>query len=185
MLRRNRSDNEAERQKPTRHHAIWLQRAYARGLLSLGSNQRSARFNPHNIAGILAVRQEFGSKVPQVAVFDTAFHQRIPEPAYLYAIPYRFYQQYRIRRYGFHGTMSLSVSRSEPEANRRPLPPLLYSEAASVCSEVTAIKIHFAHPEKGFNSINEVINRMLLWRSKFYSPLMITSPEFTCRTRTT
>ncbi|HEX7361111.1 MAG TPA: acetate kinase [Bryobacteraceae bacterium] len=66
--------------------------------------------NPHNIAGILAVRQEFGSKVPQVAVFDTAFHQRIPEPAYLYAIPYRFYQRYRIRRYGFHGTSHRYVS---------------------------------------------------------------------------
>lgn len=66
--------------------------------------------NPHNIAGIVAVQQQLGSKVPQVAVFDTAFHQRIPERAYLYAIPYRFYQRYRIRRYGFHGTSHRYVS---------------------------------------------------------------------------
>jgi acetate kinase len=66
--------------------------------------------NPHNIAGILTVQRELGSKVPQVAVFETAFHQRIPERAYLYAIPYRFYQQYRIRRYGFHGTSHRYVS---------------------------------------------------------------------------
>ncbi len=60
--------------------------------------------NPNNIAGILATRAALGEKVPQVAVFDTAFHHRIPEHAYLYAIPYHFYQRYRIRRYGFHGT---------------------------------------------------------------------------------
>ena len=60
--------------------------------------------NPNNIKGILAARQVFGPKVPQVAVFDTSFHQSIPEHAYLYAIPYHLYRRHRIRRYGFHGT---------------------------------------------------------------------------------
>lgn len=60
--------------------------------------------NPNNIKGIEAVRQLLGEKVPQVAVFDTAFHQSIPEHAYLYALPYHLYRRYRLRRYGFHGT---------------------------------------------------------------------------------
>jgi acetate kinase len=60
--------------------------------------------NPINLQGIHAARKLFGAKTPQVAVFDTSFHQTLPEHAYLYAIPYRFYEQQRIRRYGFHGT---------------------------------------------------------------------------------
>jgi acetate kinase len=60
--------------------------------------------NPENLKGILAVRQLLGEEVPQVAVFDTAFHHSLPECAYVYAIPYEFYQRHRIRRYGFHGT---------------------------------------------------------------------------------
>ena len=60
--------------------------------------------NPNNIKGIRAVREVFGRQIPQVAVFDTAFHHALPEHAYLYAIPYHFYLRYRVRRYGFHGT---------------------------------------------------------------------------------
>ncbi len=60
--------------------------------------------NPGNIKGILAARELLGTGLPQVAVFDTAFHQTLPEAAYLYAIPYQFYRRHRIRRYGFHGT---------------------------------------------------------------------------------
>jgi acetate kinase len=60
--------------------------------------------NPTNIKGIQAARDVFGAGLPQVAVFDTAFHQTLPEQAYLYAIPYQLYRRYRIRRYGFHGT---------------------------------------------------------------------------------
>jgi len=59
--------------------------------------------NPHNLKGIAAVRETLGD-VPQVAVFDTAFHQTLPAHAYLYAIPYSLYRRYRVRRYGFHGT---------------------------------------------------------------------------------
>lgn len=60
--------------------------------------------NPTNIKGILAARDVFGAGLPQVAVFDTAFHQTLPEHAYLYAIPYQLYRRHRVRRYGFHGT---------------------------------------------------------------------------------
>jgi acetate kinase len=60
--------------------------------------------NPANIKGIAAARELFGEGLPQVAVFDTAFHQTLPDHAYLYAVPYQLYRRYRIRRYGFHGT---------------------------------------------------------------------------------
>ena len=60
--------------------------------------------NPANIQGIVAARRALGVALPQVAVFDTAFHQTLPEHAYLYALPYQLYRRHRIRRYGFHGT---------------------------------------------------------------------------------
>jgi acetate kinase len=60
--------------------------------------------NPDNVRCIQAARRIFGPKVPQVAVFDTAFHHTLPEKAYLYALPYHLYRRHRIRRYGFHGT---------------------------------------------------------------------------------
>ncbi|HVF56137.1 MAG TPA: acetate kinase [Pyrinomonadaceae bacterium] len=60
--------------------------------------------NPANIRGIQAAREVFGAGLAQAAVFDTAFHQTLPDYAYLYALPYQWYRRHRIRRYGFHGT---------------------------------------------------------------------------------
>lgn len=60
--------------------------------------------NPANIKGIVAAREVFGAGLAQAAVFDTAFHQTLPDHAYLYALPYQLYRRHRIRRYGFHGT---------------------------------------------------------------------------------
>jgi acetate kinase len=60
--------------------------------------------NPANVQGIQAARTTFGRGLPQAAVFDTAFHQTLPDTAYLYAIPYQLYRRHKIRRYGFHGT---------------------------------------------------------------------------------
>jgi acetate kinase len=60
--------------------------------------------NPNNIKCITAAREILGKDIPQVAVFDTAFHHTIPEQAYLYAVPYHLYRRHRVRRYGFHGT---------------------------------------------------------------------------------
>ena len=65
--------------------------------------------NPANIIGIEACEKVMPN-VPQVAVFDTAFHQTMPEEAYLYGIPYEYYEKYKIRRYGFHGTSHNYVS---------------------------------------------------------------------------
>lgn len=59
--------------------------------------------NPANLKGIISVEQ-FLPNVPQVAVFDTSFHQTMPDYAYVYAIPYELYEKYRIRKYGYHGT---------------------------------------------------------------------------------
>ncbi len=66
--------------------------------------------NPPNLAGIKAIN-ELLPEVPQVAVFDTAFHQTMPDYAYMYAIPYSLYKKYGIRRYGFHGTSHRYVSK--------------------------------------------------------------------------
>ncbi len=66
--------------------------------------------NPHNLRGIDAARAALGDGVPQVAVFDTAFHHSLPEHAYLYAIPYPLYRRHRVRRYGFHGTSHRSIA---------------------------------------------------------------------------
>jgi acetate kinase len=64
--------------------------------------------NPHHVRGIVAC-QELLPDVPQVAVFDTAFHQTMPAEAYIYALPYVLYVRHRIRRYGFHGTSHFYV----------------------------------------------------------------------------
>ncbi|GAM10675.1 acetate kinase [Geobacter sp. OR-1] len=66
--------------------------------------------NPPNIAGIEAA-QALLPNVPHVAIFDTAFHQTMPEHAYLYPLPYDWYEKYGVRRYGFHGTSHLYVSK--------------------------------------------------------------------------
>jgi len=65
--------------------------------------------NPANLLGIKAVSEVLPA-VPQVGVFDTAFHQSMPSYAYMYALPYEYYEKYRIRRYGFHGTSHKYVS---------------------------------------------------------------------------
>ena len=66
--------------------------------------------NPPNLAGIRAVKELMGD-IPQVGVFDTAFHQTMPEVAFVYGIPYSLYEKYAIRRYGFHGTSHRYVSK--------------------------------------------------------------------------
>ena len=70
--------------------------------------------NPANLTGIKAC-QEIMKGVPQVAVFDTGFHQTMPDYAYMYALPYEYYEKYGIRRYGFHGTSHRFVSKKAIE----------------------------------------------------------------------
>ncbi|MDY6894323.1 MAG: acetate kinase [Thermotogota bacterium] len=66
--------------------------------------------NPANVMGIKAA-MDLLPKVPQVGVFDTSFHQTMPKTSFLYALPYEYYEKYKIRRYGFHGTSHKYVSR--------------------------------------------------------------------------
>ena len=70
--------------------------------------------NPFNLKGILEMRKIL-SNAQHVAVFDTAFHQTMPEQAYIYALPYEFYKKYGIRRYGFHGTSHKYVAQRAAE----------------------------------------------------------------------
>ena len=75
--------------------------------------------NPANLIGIAAC-EEIMPGVPQVGVFDTAFHQTMPERAYMYALPYEYYEKYKVRRYGFHGTSHRFVSEEAAKMMDRP-----------------------------------------------------------------
>lgn len=79
--------------------------------------------NPANITGIRAFQQVLPN-VPAVAVFDTAFHQTMPESSFLYSLPYEYYKEYGIRKYGFHGTSHKYVSERAAELLGRPLEQL-------------------------------------------------------------
>ncbi|MDE7282989.1 MAG: acetate kinase [Lachnospiraceae bacterium] len=77
-------------------------------------NELAPLHNPANLIGIAAC-QELMPGTPMVGVFDTAFHQTMPKEAYLYGIPYEYYEKYKIRRYGFHGTSHSYVSKKAAE----------------------------------------------------------------------
>ena len=77
-------------------------------------NDLAPLHNPANLIGINACA-ELMPNVPMVAVFDTAFHQTMPEKAYLYGLPYEYYEKYKVRRYGFHGTSHSFVSKHMAE----------------------------------------------------------------------
>ncbi|MEG8979147.1 acetate kinase [Priestia megaterium] len=79
--------------------------------------------NPANIVGIKAF-QDILPNVPAVAVFDTAFHQTMPEKSFLYSLPYEYYEKYGVRKYGFHGTSHKYVSERAAELLGRPIEQL-------------------------------------------------------------
>ncbi len=86
--------------------------------------ERLAEFAPlHNPANVTGIRefQKVLPDIPAVAVFDTAFHQTMPESSYLYSIPYDYYEKYSIRKYGFHGTSHKYVAHRAAELLNRPL----------------------------------------------------------------
>ena len=76
--------------------------------------------NPANLMGINASEAVF-LDIPQVAVFDTAFHQTMPEKAFIYGIPYSLYQDHGIRRYGFHGTSHYFVANEAAKRLNKPM----------------------------------------------------------------
>ncbi|HEX3037586.1 MAG TPA: acetate kinase [Oscillospiraceae bacterium] len=77
--------------------------------------------NSAHVQGIRACRDVFGTDVPEVVVFDTAFHSTMPPKAYMFAVPYEYYEKYKIRRYGFHGTSHRYVSHKCAQLMGKPL----------------------------------------------------------------
>jgi len=96
--------------------------------------------NPANLIGIEAAQHAF-INLPQVAIFDTAFHQTMPEKAYMYALPYSLYQQNSVRKYGFHGTSHYFVSQMAAKKINKPIVQCNFISAhlGNGCS-VTAVK---------------------------------------------
>lgn len=82
-------------------------------------NDLAPLHNPANLIGIAACK-ELMPNTPMVGVFDTAFHQTMPEKAYMYGLPYEYYEDYKVRRYGFHGTSHSFVSKRTAEIMNRP-----------------------------------------------------------------
>lgn len=95
--------------------------------------------NPANLAGIMGCKKAL-PKIPHIAVFDTAFHQTIPEHAYMYPIPTRYYEKYGVRKYGFHGTSHQFVSNQAAKILKKPLNKLklIVCHLGNGCS-VTAV----------------------------------------------
>jgi len=77
--------------------------------------------NSAHVQGIRACRDVFGTEVPEIVVFDTAFHSTMPPKAYMFAVPYEYYEKYKIRRYGFHGTSHRYVSHKCAQLMGKPL----------------------------------------------------------------
>ncbi|MFO8053468.1 MAG: acetate kinase [Candidatus Omnitrophota bacterium] len=96
--------------------------------------------NPANLAGIKHCLKAFPTNF-QVAVFDTAFHQTIPEENYIYPIPYKYYKNYKIRKYGFHGSSHQFVAQKTAELLKKPLSrlKLITAHLGNGCS-ITAIE---------------------------------------------
>ena len=97
--------------------------------------------NPAHIQGIDACTEVFGKDIPQVAVFDTAFHQTMPEKAYMFAVPYEYYEKYGVRKYGFHGTSHRYVSAKMAELMGKPIEELkIITCHIGNGSSITAVK---------------------------------------------
>lgn len=111
--------------------------------------------NPANLQGYRACRDVVGEAVPQVAVFDTAFHSTMPAKAYMYAVPYEYYEKYGVRRYGFHGTSHKFVS---------------HRVADRIGKDIKDLKIITCHLGNG-SSIAAVKNGKVIDTSMGFTPL--------------
>ena len=111
--------------------------------------------NPANLQGYRACRDVVGESVPQVAVFDTAFHSTMPAKAYMYAVPYEYYEKYGVRRYGFHGTSHKFVS---------------HRVADRIGKDIKDLKIITCHLVNG-SSIAAVKNGKVIDTSMGFTPL--------------
>ena len=103
-------------------------------------NDLAPLHNPANLIGIAACEKAMPG-VPQVAVFDTAFHQTMPKEAYMYAIPYKYYEDYKVRRYGFHGTSHRYVTqRAAAMLGKKPEDLKIITCHLGNGSSITAVK---------------------------------------------
>ncbi len=114
--------------------------------------------NPANLMGIEAMTEALPN-IPQVGVFDTAFHQTMPSHAYMYGVPYHYYEKYRVRRYGFHGTSHYYVSQRTAELLGKPVDHLkIVTCHLGNGSSVTAVKNgHSIDTSMGFSPLPGVI----------------------------
>lgn len=101
------------------HKSIFINEDVIEGIKSL--IPLAPLHNGPELQGILACRDVFGKDVPECVVFDTSFHSTMPPKAYMYAIPYEYYEKYKIRRYGFHGTSHRYVSKHCAHLMHQPL----------------------------------------------------------------
>lgn len=115
--------------------------------------------NSHNLRGIEAARSALGDGIPQVAVFDTSFHQTLPEHAYLYAIPYPMYRRHKVRRYGFHGTSHRSIAwRFRQLTNRaREEVRIVTLHLGNGCSACAIVNGHSIDTSMGFTPLEGLV----------------------------
>ncbi|MBL7070339.1 MAG: acetate kinase [Candidatus Omnitrophica bacterium] len=114
--------------------------------------------NPANLVGILAAKKLLPG-VKQVAVFDTAFHQSIPEYAYIYGLPYKYYTNYGIRKYGFHGTSHHYVAHEAASRLKKPLSRLkiITCHLGNGCSITAIDKGRSVDTSMGFTPLEGLI----------------------------
>ena len=114
--------------------------------------------NPANIAGIRAAQKVFSDK-PQVAVFDTAFHQSLPRHAYLYAVPYEWYEKHGVRRYGFHGTSHRYVAGETARRLNKPLneTSIVIAHLGNGCSACAVEKGQSADTTMGLSPLEGLV----------------------------
>lgn len=101
------------------HKSIFINEDVIEGIKSL--IPLAPLHNGPELQGILACRDVFGKDIPECAVFDTSFHSTMPPKAYMFAIPYEYYEKYKVRRYGFHGTSHRYVSKHCAHLMHQPL----------------------------------------------------------------
>jgi len=114
--------------------------------------------NPANLKGIEEMRKAL-PKAMHVAVFDTAFHQTMPEHSFLYALPYEYYKKYRIRRYGFHGISHAFVSERAAKVLKKPLKKLnlITCHLGAGCSMAAVKKGRVVDTSMGFTPLEGLI----------------------------
>jgi acetate kinase len=114
--------------------------------------------NPANVLGIKTAQSLFPA-LPQVAVFDTAFHQTLPEQAYLYALPYEYYEEHGVRRYGFHGTSHHYVTRRAAALLARPYEELCLISAhlGNGCSAAAVRHGHSVETTMGLTPLEGLV----------------------------